>query len=74
MYIHSVQYSCVVVLVFWLWWEIDLKMRTRFYQKILLGYLFLLLRISLLYCIDLHPYNQYRFSKILRPFCANRNW
>ncbi len=35
---------------------------------------FLLLRISFLYCIDLHPYNHHRFSKILRPFCASRNW
>ncbi len=34
----SVQYRCVVVSVFWLWREIDLKMRTRFYKKILLGY------------------------------------
>ncbi len=31
----SVQYSCAVVSVFWLWREIDLKMRTRFYKKIL---------------------------------------
>ncbi len=23
---------------------------------------------------DLHPYSHYRFSKISRPFCANRNW
>ncbi len=35
---------------------------------------FLLLRISFLYCIDLHPYNHYCFSKISRPFCASRNW
>jgi hypothetical protein len=26
------------------------------------------------YCIDLHPYSHYRFSKILRPFCVSRNW
>ncbi len=39
--------SCVS---FWLWREIDLKMRTRFYKKILLGYFFLLLHISFLYC------------------------
>jgi hypothetical protein len=37
-YIFSVQYSCAVVSVFWLWREIVLKMRTRFYKKILLGY------------------------------------
>ncbi len=57
-YVLSVLYSCAVVSVFWLWWEIDLKMRTRFYKKILLGYFFLLLRISFLYCIKLHPYSQ----------------
>ncbi len=27
-----------------------------------------------LYCIDLHPYSHYRFSKISRPFCASGNW
>jgi hypothetical protein len=27
-----------------------------------------------LYCIDLHPYSHYNFSKILRPFGASRNW
>jgi hypothetical protein len=37
-YLFSVQYSCAVVSVFWLWREIVLKMRTRFYKKILLGY------------------------------------
>ncbi len=37
-YVLSVQYRCAVVSVFWLWREIDLKMRTRFYKKILLGY------------------------------------
>ncbi len=37
MYVFSVQYSCAVVSVFWLWQEIVLKMRTRFYKKILLG-------------------------------------
>ncbi len=37
-YVLSVQYSCGVVSVFWLWREIVLKMRTRFYKKILLGY------------------------------------
>ncbi len=35
-YVLSVQYSCAVVSVFWLWQEIVLKMRTRFYKKILL--------------------------------------
>ncbi len=35
---------------------------------------FRLLRISFLYCIDLHPCNHYRFWKISRPFCASRNW
>jgi hypothetical protein len=50
MYELSVQYSCAVVSVFWLWQEIDLKMRTSFYKKILLGYFFLLLHISFLYC------------------------
>jgi hypothetical protein len=43
MYVISVQYSCAVVSVFWLWWEIDLKMRTCFYNKILLGY-FIIIR------------------------------
>jgi hypothetical protein len=38
MYVLSVQYSCAVVSDFWMWQEIDLKMRTRFYKKILLGY------------------------------------
>ncbi len=37
-YVLSVKYSCAVVSVFWLWREIVLKMRTRFYKKILLGY------------------------------------
>ncbi len=37
-YVLSVQYSCAVVSVFWLWREIDLKMRSRFYKKILLGH------------------------------------
>ncbi len=36
-YVLSVQYSCAVDSVFWLRREIDLKMRTRFYKKILLG-------------------------------------
>jgi hypothetical protein len=40
MYVLSVMYKTVVQLCqfFWLWWEIVLKMRTRFYKKILLGY------------------------------------
>ncbi len=42
-YVLSVQYSCAVVSVFWLWQEIVLKMRTRFYNKILLGY-FIMIR------------------------------
>ncbi len=42
-YILSVQYSCVVVSVYLLWREIDHKMRTRFYKKILLGY-FIMIR------------------------------
>ncbi len=42
-YVLSVQYSCAVVSVFLLWREIDLKMRTRFYKKILLGY-FIMIR------------------------------
>ncbi len=42
-YVLSVQYSCAVVSVFWLWREIVLKMRTRFYKKILLGY-FIMIR------------------------------
>ncbi len=50
MYVLSVQYSYAVVSVFWLWREIDLKIRTRFYKKILLGYFFLLLHMSFLYC------------------------
>jgi hypothetical protein len=43
MYVFSVQYSCGVVSVFWLWWKIVLKMRTRFYKKILMGY-FIMIR------------------------------
>ncbi len=43
MYIFSVQYRCVVVSVFLLWREIVLKMRTRFYKKILLGH-FIMIR------------------------------
>ena len=51
-YILSVQYTCVVVSVFWLWqeivlwWEIVLKMRTplisyeQFLQKNLIGLLY----------------------------------
>jgi hypothetical protein len=35
---------------------------------------FLLLLISFLYYIDLHPYSHYCFSKISRPFCVSRNW
>ncbi len=42
-YVISIQYRCAVVSAFWLWWEIDLKMRTRFYKKILLGY-FIMIR------------------------------
>ncbi len=34
--------SCAVVLVFGLWREIVLKMRTPFYKKILLGYFFMI--------------------------------
>jgi hypothetical protein len=34
-YVFSIQYSCGVVSVIWLWQEIVLKMRTRFYKKIL---------------------------------------
>jgi hypothetical protein len=56
-YVLSVQYSYAVVSVFLLWLEIVLKMRTCFYKKILLGYLLW----------------SARFSKILRPFCVNRN-
>ncbi len=41
-YVLSVQNSCAVVSVFWLWREIDLKMRTRFYKKILLGYIIMI--------------------------------
>ncbi len=40
----SVRYSCAVMLVFWLWREIVLKMRTRFYQKILLGGYYIMIR------------------------------
>ena len=39
-YILSVLYSCAVVSVFRLWREIDLKIRTRFYKKNLIGLLF----------------------------------
>ncbi len=35
-YVLSVQYSCAVVPVFLLWRELDLKMRKRFFKKILL--------------------------------------
>ncbi len=41
-YVLSVQYSCAVV-SFFLWREIILKMRTRFYKQILLGY-FIMIR------------------------------
>ncbi len=41
-YILSVQYTCAVVSVFLLWREIDLKMRTRFYKKNLLGYIIMI--------------------------------
>ncbi len=37
-YVLSVQYSCAVVSLFWLGWEIILKMRTPFYNFFLLGY------------------------------------
>ncbi len=30
--------------------------------------------VYLLYCIKLHHYSIYRFSKISRPFCESRNW
>ncbi len=36
----SVQYSCAVVSVFLLWREIVLKMRTRSYEKNLIGLLY----------------------------------
>ncbi len=42
-YILSVQYSCAVVSVFLLQREIVLKMRTCFYEKIILGY-FIMIR------------------------------
>ncbi len=42
-YVLSVQYSCAVVSVFWLWLGIVLKMRTRFYKQFLLGY-FIMIR------------------------------
>jgi hypothetical protein len=45
-YVLGVQFHCAVVSVFWLWREIDLKMRTRFYKKIILVYFFY-------YCISL---------------------
>ncbi len=35
---------------------------------------FLLLCISFLYCIDLHPYSHDRFLNKSRPFCGSRNW
>ncbi len=38
--ILSVQYNCADVSVFWLRREIDLKMRTRFYKKNLIGLLY----------------------------------
>ncbi len=43
MCVFNVQYSCGVVSGFWLWRKIVLKMRTRFYKKILLGY-FIMIR------------------------------
>ncbi len=60
-YVLSVQYSCAVVSVFWLWREIVLKMRTRFYTKILLGYFIMIQQLmcvfirtnTLLLCIFL---------------------
>ncbi len=52
MYVFSVQYSCGVVSVFWLWREIVLKMRTRFYKKILLGY-FIMIQLPM--CVFIRP-------------------
>ncbi len=52
MYVFSVQYSCAVVSVFWLWREIVLKMRTRFYKKILLGY-FIMIQQPM--CVFIRP-------------------
>ncbi len=37
-YALSVQYSCAVVSVFWLWQEIVLKMNKHVLKKTLLGY------------------------------------
>ncbi len=51
-YVLSVQFSCVVVSVFWLWREKVLKMRTRFYKKILLGY-FIMIRQPM--CVFIRP-------------------
>ena len=48
-------YSCAVVSVFWLWREKVLKMRTRFYKKILLGYF-----------IMIHFYHRSDLRKIIR--------
>ncbi len=42
-YVLIIQYNCAVVSFFWLWREIFLKMRTRFYKKIILGY-FIMIR------------------------------
>ncbi len=39
-YVLSVQYSCAVVSVFWLWREIIFKMRTGFYKKKTIGLLY----------------------------------
>ncbi len=51
-YVLSVQYSCAVVSVFWLWRVIALKMRTRFYKKILLGY-FIIIQQPI--CVFIRP-------------------
>ncbi len=42
-YVLSVQYSCAVVSVFWMWQKIVLNMRTCFYKIFLLGY-FIMIR------------------------------
>ncbi len=63
-------------------WEHLLISYEQFLQKNLIGLFYYDLLANqfsvtvylFLYCIDLHSYSHYRFSKILRPFCASRNW
>ncbi len=68
-HVLRVQYSCGVVLVFFIL-EKQLASQNMFLVKSEL----LLLLIFFLFSIDLHLYSHDCFSKISRPFCVSRNW